>query len=241
MKNQLLLALVGLTLTLTACGSQSGGKSTSTAVLDTKSESTMVEGASPTTDGSSSKLLKAPTQDFGSMDPTPPKETGPEKRVEPKPKSEVGAGNTPPETIDVHARAQEMMTVKPTSVGTDKLVSSLTASLKIEKIEPKVENSILNLADIQDATIVIPEIGKCELTVRNFDMKDAGKTVAFHLIGIDPKAEPSPDGCLVKLSTMAMSGFVVEFKNVRLGGPLSETFVPTVRLSVAPVSADPQK
>lgn len=218
MKNSFVFALALLVFSTLACGSKSGGTSPSTAV----------EGATPTSDGTSPKLLKAPAHDLGPMDPTPVA-------------APASAPAKTPEAIEVSAHAIETLTVKPTSSGNEKIISSLTASLQVDKIEPQVANPILNLAGITNGTIVTPDIGKCELLAKNFDMRDAGKTIAFTLMGMDDKTEPSAEGCLVKLSTMAMAGFVVEFKNVRLGGPLSETYVPTVRLSVAPVKTDEQK
>ncbi|CAN5681929.1 hypothetical protein BH10BDE1_BH10BDE1_00210 [soil metagenome] len=247
MKNSV-LALAIMVLSVTACGTKGGGTA---AVIDTKSDTTTVEGATPNSDGSSSKLLKAPTEQFGDMDATPAKQE-PEKKQdpkpEPKPEPKPAPKDLPPadpksalhdtEVLEISVFAEAPLKVKPSSSGNDKIIVSLSGKLAVGKTVPTVANPIVFLAGVEEGAVITPDMGSCKLLAKNFDMRDAGKTVVFTLMGMDPKDAPLADGCLVKLSTMSMAGFTVEFKNVRLGGPLSETYVPTVRLLVSPVKSN---
>lgn len=239
------LTIAILVLSVTACGTKGGGNAS--AVIDAKSDTTTVEGATPNGDGSSSKLLKAPTEQFGNMDVTPAKhepekkqDPTPEPKPEPKviPPTDAKTAAQSPDVLEISVFAEAPLKVKPASGGNEKIIVSLSGRLTVGKTVPTVANPIVFLAGVEEGAVITPDMGSCKLLAKNFDMRDAGKTVVFTLMGMDPKDAPSADGCLVKLSTMSMAGFAVEFKNVRLGGPLSETYVPTVRLLVSPVKSN---
>ena len=117
----------------------------------------------------------------------------------------------------------------------DSMITTLSGKLAIQLMQPDVSDQGLTLIGAT-ARIVIPELGSCELTVKNFSSTTTvgtQKQIDFTLLGIDPIASANRDGCLVKLSTMAMTGFSVEFDNVRLGGNLSTVTIPKARLDVS--------
>ncbi len=176
-------------------------------------------------DGKSSGNLRIPTEQFGS--------SAGSKTLTPTEQAEI-EGRSRPALVILRAQAAEQLQVQPTSSG-DSMITTLNGKLLIHAMDPDVSDRGLTLIGAT-ARIVIPLLGSCELTVKNFSSTTTvggKKQIDFTLLGIDPIASANRDGCLVKLSTMAMTGFSVEFDNVRLGGTLSTVSIPKVRLDVS--------
>ncbi len=180
-------------------------------------------------DGKSSGNLKMPTEQFGPF--SGPKVLTPAEQAETDDRSR-------PSLVTLRAQPVERLKVLPTSSG-DSMITTLNGKLAIQAMQPDVSERGLTLIGAV-ARIVVPELGSCELTVKNFSSTTtvgSQKQIDFTLLGIDPIESANREGCLVKLSTMAMTGFTVEFDNVRLGGTLSTVTIPKVRLDVSGVPA----
>jgi hypothetical protein len=119
--------------------------------------------------------------------------------------------------------------------------------LKLEdgSILPDTGSKTLRLITATSAEVSPKNISGCELTVKNFASStnvDGKIQIEFTLIGADGMTTASPRdarpaGCLVKLSTMAITGFSADFENVRVGGTLSTATIPKVRLEVSASTA----
>lgn len=211
-------------------------------------------------DGSSSQNLLAPTDKFGPLDPSNQKVEEPS--VAPPTPPVVAPATAAPATAGSLAEVKtcsaktcafdlvtldtvpdENLKVVPSN-SNEKLIVSLSAILKIQKSVPTIEGTTLNLISARDVKIQGFDQTKCRLLAANFVSNfgsgfgsgETSQSIKFTLLGMDDKDKMNSEGCLVKLSELSMTGFVAEFEHVRVGGMLSETYVPKVRVNVAPHS-----
>lgn len=179
-------------------------------------------------DGKSPGNLRVPTEPFGSI---PPQSPGPSE----------GDALSRLTLVTLLARPIDRLTVSPQTSGSD-MITSLSGKLAVE-FQQELFGRKVDLMGATTVTFMNPALGDCQLSTKNFsnpetsassaDSPEKKQVIAFSLVGIDSVDRAGQNGCLVKLSTMAMTGFSVEFENVRLGGPLSTIVVPKVRLDVA--------
>ena len=83
-----------------------------------------------------------------------------------------------------------------------------------------------------DSIKIVEDLGRCELESQSFRAFIKDSSIAFTLIGTDASKTLDTDRCLARLSTLAMTGFTVEFKNVPTMSSLNRRFVDKVTLRV---------
>lgn len=123
------------------------------------------------------------------------------------------------------------------NISGDSVISMIDGTINVQKSEPETQSARIQLMTATAINFVSPNLGKCELTMRNFSdptVDQNQKQIAFSLLGIDSTANLTATGCAGKLGGMAAGGFIVEFENVRVGNALNSVTVPKVRLEVEP-------
>ncbi|HEY8271770.1 MAG TPA: hypothetical protein VIG33_12840 [Pseudobdellovibrionaceae bacterium] len=111
------------------------------------------------------------------------------------------------------------------------IVSALEGNLIIDSLEPLFKQR-LKIDQAEEITFIGADLGQCELHIKQFKAAANLESIHFTLMGTDKKNQIESSGCMTKLSSIAMTGFTVEFKNVPVGGALSQQTVQKVTLKL---------
>ncbi|MBO9668845.1 MAG: hypothetical protein J7501_18755 [Bdellovibrio sp.] len=198
---------------------ESSQKQVSTAE-GSQEQSESLDTPAPNTDSTETTLDRTPVE-------TAPTETAPvevPKKATPATSQVV----TIPSEIQITAHPENRLSVQPSEDGTY-MISDLTGKLVVDSMEPAI-NKTLNIGFAERITF-IDNLGRCELSAKNFGSVRSGTKIDFTLIGTDPARTMESDSCLTRLSTLAMTGFTVEFTNVLTAG-LNQDVIPKVVLKV---------
>lgn len=134
-----------------------------------------------------------------------------------------------PSEIHITAHPDSALQAEPTESG-NQLRSKVKGNLIIDSMEPAFDRSLI----LTSAEKVTTEdgMGRCELASKKFSKLKKDSPLAFLLVGADPAKSTDSDGCLTRLSTLAITGFTAEFTNVVVEGS-NHDVIPKVIITVS--------
>lgn len=155
-------------------------------------------------------------------------------------RTEGGRADSPESSPSLNEKIQKLVLVAhpetPLSVESkvsgNVFLTTLSGTLVVDSIEPKFKKNI-NLMHAEVVTLINNnEQDKCPRPTVNLFWPLTNKPFLFSVYGTDQKDQMGNSGCMARLSAMSMAGLIVEFKNVPVGGVLSNEIIPSVTLKV---------
>lgn len=137
-----------------------------------------------------------------------------------------------PESVTLSGRFKTRTNIVSKDIGDDSILITLDGEIIVNSIEPEM-NRRLKIDLAEQSQFINFDLQKCELIVNQYNNKNFdNKVIGFTMMGLNKKSQIDSSGCMTRLSTLAMTGFTIEFTNVPIGGALSQDVIPKVILKV---------
>ncbi|MEK6774670.1 MAG: hypothetical protein AABY64_12055 [Bdellovibrionota bacterium] len=136
-----------------------------------------------------------------------------------------------PNEISLTAKPDSILKVSAENTA-DGIMSTLKGKLILT--EPLDLKYNLDIAFADSTVFTQPLMESCTLSLNQFNFSPGNKKeIDFILIGFDKQSEIQKSGCLAKLSSLALTGFTVEFNEVVSRSLMNQVKVPKVILKVS--------